>query len=135
LEAHARARLTPDDLIPVLDYDCEIPIDEAKPSLWQLLSRLEPFGAGNPKPVFISRGLKLQQPPRVMKEIHLKLRVANGAQRPQDVIGWRMAQQATTQALVVGDVLDLAFTLDYNFNPDFEGVQLTLSDFTRPPTT
>jgi single-stranded-DNA-specific exonuclease len=131
VEAYARAHLSAQDLVPVLDYDCEISIDEANHRLWQTLARLEPFGVGNPRPTFVTRGVRLLQPPKYMKEIHLKLRVANGTQRPQDVVGWRMAQQATTKSLVMGDVLDLAFTLDYNFNPDFAGVQLTLSDFER----
>jgi len=31
----------------------------------------------------------------------------------------------------LGDLLDLAFTLDYNDHPDFGGLQLTLLDFSR----
>ena len=131
MEAYARAHLSAQDLVPVLDYDCEISIDEANHRLWQTLARLEPFGVANPRPTFVTRGVKLLYPPKYMKEIHVKLRVTNGAQRPQDVLGWRMAQHATAKSLVAGDMLDLAFTLDYNFNPDFGGVQLTLSDFER----
>jgi hypothetical protein len=33
--------------------------------------------------------------------------------------------------LLAGDVLDLAFTVDYNEHPDFGGVQLSLVDFAR----
>jgi hypothetical protein len=42
-----------------------------------------------------------------------------------------MAERAAKDPLVAGDVLDLAFTVDYNENPDFGGVQLSLADFTR----
>ena len=73
-----------------------------------------------------------------MKEKHLKLRVApagssgNGSlQRAQEVVGWRMAERGAQESLLLGDVLDLAFTIDYNTHPDFGGIQLTLSDFTR----
>ncbi len=132
LEAYARQHLTPEDFVPVLDYDCEIDLDDVNQSFWESLVKLEPFGAGNPKPTFVCRGLKLLQPPRIMKETHLKLRVSNGqGGRPQDVVGWRMAEKAAQQSLVVGDRLDLAFTVDYNTHPDFGGVQLTLADFTR----
>ena len=130
LEAYARQRLTLADFIPVLDYDSEIALDDVDQRFWESLVRLEPFGSGNPKPVFVARALKLVQPPRIMKEAHLKLRVSNGG-RPQDVVGWRMAERSTHEALVVGDRLDLAFTVDYNTHPDFAGVQLTLSDFAR----
>jgi single-stranded-DNA-specific exonuclease len=132
LEAYARQRLTPVDFIPVLDYDSEVAPNEVNQSLWESLVKLEPFGAGNPKPTFVSRGVKLLQPPRIMKETHIKLRVGNGnGGRPLDVVGWRMAERAAQQALVVGDRLDLAFTVDYNTHPDFGGVQITLSDFAR----
>jgi single-stranded-DNA-specific exonuclease len=108
--------------------------------LWESLARLEPFGSGNPTPVFVTRDVKLVQPPRTMKEKHLKLKVSSAAsngttkfQRAQEVVGWRMAERATQESLLLGDVLDLAFTVDYNTHPDFGGVQLTLSDFSRTP--
>ena len=74
-----------------------------------------------------------------MKEKHLKLRAipadpnANGGrfQRAHDVVGWRMAERVAQNPLLAGDVLDLAFTVDYNEHPDFGGVQLSLIDFTR----
>ena len=75
------------------------------------------------------------QPPRIMKEIHLKLRVSgsNGnGKRPSDVVGWRMAERAQRESLLLGDMLDLAFTVDFSTHPDFGGVQMTLADFGRP---
>ena len=79
---------------------------------------------------------KLVQPPRILKEKHLKLRVVPGDndgrwQKAHEVIGWRMAERSAQEALALGDVLDLAFTLDYNEHPDFGGLQLTLVDFAR----
>jgi single-stranded-DNA-specific exonuclease len=139
LDAYARQRLVPRDFVPVLEYDGEITLDDVHQGFWESLAKLEPFGSGNPTPVFVARRIKLVQPPRIMKEKHLKLRVAaaspkgNGqSQRPQEVVGWRMAERAARESLLLGDVLDLAFTVDYNTHPDFGGVQLTLTDFARP---
>ena len=139
LEAYARQRLVPADFVPVMEYDGEISLDGVDRGFWESLAKLEPFGSGNPTPVFVARGAKLVQPPRIMKEKHLKLRVApdivngNGkSHRPQEVVGWRMAERAARESLLLGDVLDLAFTVDYNTHPDFGGVQLTLTDFVRP---
>jgi hypothetical protein len=42
-----------------------------------------------------------------------------------------MAERAAESPLLAGDVLDLAFTVDYNEHPDFGGVQLSLEDFQR----
>lgn len=136
LEAYARQRLVADDFVALLEYDGEIGLDQVDRGLWEALARLEPYGPGNPIPIFAARGVKLVQPPRVVKDRHLKLRVvpaiaaANGGwSRAHEVVGWRMAERASQEALLPGDVLDLAFTVDYNPHPDFGGVQLTLADF------
>jgi single-stranded-DNA-specific exonuclease len=139
LDRYARLRLTPEDFIPELEYDAEVPLEEIKHDFWLALQKLEPFGIGNQTPTFVARNAKLIQPARIMKEKHLKLRAipadpeANGGrfQRAQDVVGWRMADRLAQQSLLAGDVLDLAFTVDYNEHPDFGGVQLSLVDFAR----
>jgi len=139
LDAYARQRLQPEDFVPILQYDAEISLDEVKHDFWLALHRLEPFGSGNPVPVFVVRDAKLVQPHRVLKEKHLKLRVvgnhpnASGRnfQRAHDALGWRMAERVGQEPLLVGDTLDLAFSLDYNEHPEFGGVQLNLLDFAR----
>jgi single-stranded-DNA-specific exonuclease len=138
LEAYARQRLVLGDFVPVLDYDGEVRLDGIDQGFWESLVKLEPFGSGNPTPVFVARGARIVQPPRILKEKHVKLRVVpystsgNGSQqRAREVVGWRMADRATRESLALGDRLDLAFTVDYNTHPDFGGIQLTLADFAR----
>ncbi len=136
LDAYARQRLTPEDFVPVLEYDAEIGLDEITSDFWVALQKLEPFGSSNPVPVFVVRNSRLVQPPRTLKEKHIKLRVVPGEdvankrfQRAHEVLGWRMAGRVAQQPLLVGDSLDMAFSLDYNTHPDFGGVQLNLLDF------
>jgi len=139
LDGYARQHLTPEDFVPVLEYDAEIALDELNRDFWLALQKLEPFGSGNPVPVFVARNAKLIQPARVLKEKHVKLRVipgdpnSNGGrfQRAHDVMGWRMAERLAPNALLAGDVLDLAFSVDYNEHPEFGGVQLNLVDFAQ----
>ncbi|MFZ0794139.1 MAG: single-stranded-DNA-specific exonuclease RecJ [Candidatus Korobacteraceae bacterium] len=139
LDSYARQRLTPADFVPVLEYDAEISLEDVKHDFWLALQRLEPFGSGNPVPVFVVRHAKLVQSARVLKDKHLKLRAVPGDppakerrfQRAHDVLGWRMAERAAQDPLLAGDVLDLAFTVDYNEHPEFGGVQLNLMDFAR----
>jgi single-stranded-DNA-specific exonuclease len=77
LDAYARARLTLADFEPILDFDAELLFDEITPDLFQALRRLEPFGMGNPEPVFAARNLRLMSMPRVIKEKHAKLKLAS----------------------------------------------------------
>jgi single-stranded-DNA-specific exonuclease len=77
LNTYARSRLTLADFEPVLDLDAELPFDEITHDLFQALRRLEPFGMGNPEPVFAARNLRLMAPPRVIKEKHVKLKLSS----------------------------------------------------------
>jgi single-stranded-DNA-specific exonuclease len=76
LDSYAHARLTLADFEPVLDLDAELSPDQITHDLFQMLRRLEPFGVGNPEPVFAARNFRLMAPPRVMKEKHVKLKLS-----------------------------------------------------------
>ncbi len=77
LNTYARARLSLADFEPVLELDAELPFDQITDGLFQALRRLEPFGIGNPEPVFAAHNLRLLAPPRVMKEKHVKLKLSS----------------------------------------------------------
>ena len=109
-------------------------LNEVTAEFFRQVQMLEPFGMGNRQPVFAARGLRVLQPPRILKEQHIKLRVGHAktgekqiTSRPFDAMGWRMAK--TSAGLALGDTIDLAFTLDENIHPDFGGLQLVIRDF------
>ncbi len=78
LDAFARARLTAVDFDPVLDVDAELELDEVSPALYSVLRMLEPYGTGNHEPAFVSRGVHLIAPPKILKDKHVKLKVKAG---------------------------------------------------------
>ena len=80
LNAFARTRLTPADFDPVLDLDAELDLTEITPNLFQALQMLEPYGMGNPEPVFAARAVELAAPPRILKDKHVKLKLRAGAE-------------------------------------------------------
>jgi single-stranded-DNA-specific exonuclease len=127
-ERQARTVLAPDDLEPVLRVDAEVSLGELDSRLYEEVRRLEPYGFGNPTPVFVARDALLVAPPRILKEKHLKLRVAQGA-RAFDALGWGMAEQA--QGLAAGQHVDLAFALAENTFQDVTTLQLVVRDL-RP---
>ncbi len=136
LDEFVRSRLTLEDLVPELDIDAEIPLSDVTPKLLERLRQLEPFGQGNPQPVFSSREVSLLVPPKIVKEKHVKFRVN---QRQPDTkssfnyeaIGWRMAGLLNGEAFQPGDKLDVAFTITVNEHPDFGGLELNLEDFRK----
>lgn len=132
---YAQTTLKTDDFVQKVAVDAEVPLNDVTPALLDEISQLEPFGHGNPEPVFSSRGVTLLVPPRIMKEKHIKLRVKQ--KQPDkggfsyDAIGWRMVDRIQTETFAPGDVLDVAYTISMNTHPDYGGLQLTLEDFKR----
>ena len=91
LDAFARARLTPADFDPILDLDAELDLADVTPELFQALQLLEPYGMGNPEPVFAARGVQLTAPPRILKDKHVKLKLRAGAiDRRAQICGERL---------------------------------------------
>lgn len=65
--------------LPVLEYDCEIPLDRIDLDMIGALEDLEPSGYGNPAPVFRVREASLQEARRVGADgSHLKLTLLEG---------------------------------------------------------
>ncbi len=136
LDTFARTRLTAEDLLPELSIDADITLKDVTPDLLENLRQLEPFGQGNPEPVFASQGVNLVFPPRVIKDKHIKFRVNQTlpdgrSSYNYEAMGWRMAERLAGESYIPGDRLDLAFTVTVNNHPDFGGLELVLEDFRK----
>jgi single-stranded-DNA-specific exonuclease len=105
----ARARLTPDDLVPVVRVDIEVPLGSATADLEAILRHFEPFGAGNATPVLVARNVRLAAPPRVMGQGHLRLRLTSDGHE-LDAVGWGMAPLAPE--LASATQFDVAYRLE-----------------------
>ena len=77
---YACRHLSEDDLIPTLKIDAEISLSELDLKTVEMIERLGPFGAGNPKVMLKARGLRLMSAPRRIgsQGNHLQLTVAAG---------------------------------------------------------
>ena len=128
LEKHAASVLSDEDLTPSIHLDGDLPFAEINDGAMEEIANLKPHGLGNPTPVFRARNVVVKTQPRVIKESHLKLQVADD-DRSFYSIGWRMAEQGDEIGVGVGKRLDLAFTVE----PDtwWGGWRLNLRDF-RP---
>ncbi|MGD8320333.1 MAG: single-stranded-DNA-specific exonuclease RecJ [Gemmatimonadota bacterium] len=109
--AQARARLEADDLHPRLRPDLEISLPEVDLGLAHWLEYLGPHGMGNPRPIFLARGVRLERP-RVLKNAHLKvsLRVGPAA---VDGIGFNLAAAHPPESLD-GGAYDVLLKLERN---------------------
>ena len=115
-----------------LDVDCEIPhCSLLSPQDVESLSLLEPFGSGNPKPVFLLRSVCVLSHTDVGGGRHLKLKL-----RRDGVVMDAIFFSANTAACGIenGQRLDIAFTLQINQFRGNRTVQLQLCDLRPAPT-
>lgn len=115
-----------------LDVDCEIPhCSLLSTQDVESLSLLEPFGSGNPKPVFLLRSVCVLSHTDVGGGRHLKLKL-----RRDGVALDAIFFSANTAACGIenGQRLDIAFTLQINQFRGNRTVQLQLCDLRPSPT-
>lgn len=129
LNAHARSLIKDEDLQPVLHVDLELPASAVTLKFAEELCALEPYGAGNPRPVFISRNLRAVGEPRVMKERHLKLFVSDAERgRALEAVWWDGVEELSGQTLRAGSRIELAYTVEQNTWRGETHLQLCVQD-------
>ena len=113
---------------PVSSLDVDVTVD--RPDLVDLeeveaLALLEPYGAGNPRPVFALMGAKLDSLQPVGQNRHLKLRLSRGK-----AVFEAIYFSATLEGLRLspGDRVDAAFHLQVNAFRGSRQVQLQILD-------
>lgn len=125
----AAERIAPEDLVPRIEVDAVLDPDEVTWELLREIRQLEPFGQGNPDPVFVSTGLQVLQARRVgTAGSHLKLRV-KGAGPQIDCIGFGLGDEQP--AVELGRTVDLCYNVRSNTYNGSDTIQLTLKDI-RP---
>jgi len=126
LQEHCRTHLDEDLLVRRITADAEARPAEIDRGLADDLSRLEPHGMGNPRPVFLVRGLRLEGEPRLLKDQHLKLRLS-GEGAGFDALWWRSAELLPGLTSAAGG-LDVLARVEINRWGGRESVQLNVSD-------
>jgi single-stranded-DNA-specific exonuclease len=106
---------------PVLRIDAEVELTDIDRCLIEDLSLLEPHGMGNPRPLFVSRNVKVNAR-RVVGADSLKLSVQGG--QTFDAIGFGMAGLFS---LTSGSI-DLVFTPQLNHWKGSERIELEMRD-------
>lgn len=122
LEEVARERLDESDLQASVEADLEVPPSEITMDTVDEIEGLSPFGAGNPEPIFLGRGLEVLESRTVGKR-HLKVSIkSNGVS--QDAIGFGLGEDWTLRR---GDSIRVAYTPMINRWQGIERLQLKIS--------
>ena len=125
LSALAREALKGRETEPVLEIDAEISLSDLTPGFMGALADLEPFGIGNPPPLFLSRGLRVKNVWAMGNSgQHLKLLVSDGSQQFAALV-FNRAQEWDQQSALV----DLVYTVSEDTWQGRRQISLIVEDF------
>lgn len=104
--------ITPDLLIPEIEIDAEINLQDIKQPFYNIIKQFEPFGPTNLRPVFITKRVSdYQGYSRVVKEQHIKFVVHQHNGTVVDGIGFGMADKFE---IMQRGPFDMVYTIDEN---------------------
>lgn len=126
VNAVADETLGPEDLMPRLRIHGGLPFRGITGGVAAGVASLAPFGAGNPRPVFAARGVRIIDGPRTLKERHLKMSLGQDG-RVFRAVAWRAAERYD-YLVEHKDALDVAFSLEQNQYNGNTYLELTLAD-------
>lgn len=123
-----RARITEEQLVPVINVDIELNLSELSPKFNRIMKQMAPFGPQNMQPVFVSHNLRVASEPRILKEKHLKLDVVDGESGTVfPAIGFGIAEQFYRD-VQSGKPFSMAYSLEENTFRDKTTLQLFIRD-------
>lgn len=129
-EAYVAAHIRPEQQVPVIKIEQEIILDDITPQFYKVVKALAPFGPGNPRPVFLTRGLiNNRYTKRVGKEgTHLRLDVTDRTAYING-IGFGMGDWAPY--LQNGNSVDVVYQLEENTFNHVTSVQMQVEDIKK----
>lgn len=113
----AREKLSFEDLLPSLDIDMELSLQDLNDGLIKELEKLEPFGMANSQPLFYTRSLRLKGAPRLLARDTLKFWVTDG-QCTYQAIGFGIG--GFKESLENADYFDLVYSAQVD---SWEGIE------------
>lgn len=108
--------------LPTLVYDAEISFAQLSMGFMESYDLLQPFGNGNPQPVFVARNIGLSRSPLHMKNNHLRFMLRQGYHE-QDAVFFGGGERN-----LPNPPWDIAFTVDRNTFRGRTTLQLVIQD-------
>jgi single-stranded-DNA-specific exonuclease len=116
-----------ESLVPKIAIDIELPLTSLTKELFDAMQALQPFGIGNPQPIFATMGEIVSVQPLGKEGKHLKLMVTDQpGNTPMPVIWFGHGYEA--DSFSVGQTIQIAGTLNENVWRNRSTIQLLARD-------
>ncbi len=112
---------------PELRIDAEITLQQITAKFYHVLKQFSPFGPKNQRPVFLTRSLKLMNPPKLLKDAHIKCSVHDEFGNVFDAIGFNMPEWFD-RLNTMNSSFDMVYTIDENTWNGRKSLQLKIKD-------
>lgn len=124
--AYALETLSDEDLIPTVEITSEVAASEVTLESIRQLKQLEPFGEGNPTPLFCSRKLTIEQIKPTSKPEHAMVTTRSDEGTAQVLKGFGLGERIAQFS--VGDTVDAAYKMEIDEFRGQERISLILRD-------
>ena len=126
-EQYVAAHIREDQLQPTLLVESELTLADITPAFYNVIRYLEPFGPGNPRPLFATRKLINHRDTRVVGKTgeHLRLDVTD---RAYAITGIAFGRAEMAQHIQNGNPVDICYELDENTFNNRTTIQMMVQD-------
>ncbi len=114
-----------EEVIPSVNVDCVVEPQELTLREVRGLSALEPFGMGNPQPVFLMHDVRIEEITPISHDRHIKLHLSR---QGRSFYAFVFGMGAKSCRFVKGDLLDIVFSAEINSYRGSESIQLVIKD-------
>lgn len=129
LEAYAAEHMESDAPASEVCCEMELPLDQLTPALHGWLQRFAPHGMGNPEPMFLARRVRVCAAPRIMKDRHIRLQLAQGLLRTSySALGWNLAAKMQSEEIQETSLIDVVYKVRHEENSYSSGIELEIVD-------
>ena len=116
-------------LVPVINIDKTISIDEVSKKVVEDLSLLEPYGEANEMPIFAFKGLIIDSIRSLSEGKHLKLTLKSDKNTYINAIGFNLGEYVSDYK--IGDRIDIAGNLELNTFNGVDYIQINIKDMMK----
>ncbi|UYZ62213.1 single-stranded-DNA-specific exonuclease RecJ [Hymenobacter weizhouensis] len=121
------SRIQPEQLIPPVEIDWTLRLSDITLGFFNLLRQMEPFGPGNPNPVFQSEQVyAAPDSARIVGNSHLKLALTQDGRHTIDAIGFGLGDYYTR--IRQGQPFSVCYTIEMNEFRGVRNLQLRVKD-------
>ena len=114
-----------EEIVPCVNVDCVVEPQELSLREVRGLTALEPFGMGNPQPVFLMNDVRIEEITPISHDRHIKLHLSR---QGRYFYAFVFGMGAKSCQFVKGDLLDIVFSAEINSYRGNESTQLVIKD-------